>query len=63
MSAVEFFVERLEEEDVEPTLDKRIVRLVCGTVALPERPQKAGIAAEPTFALDEVEEHAAVEEL
>ncbi len=63
MAAVEGVVERLEEQYREPALEEAVVGLVGSLVCAPELGDEPWVAAEPAFALDEVEEHQPVEQL
>ena len=43
--------------------NERVDRLICRLIGLPERLQEVGIITKPSFPLNKVEEHTAVEEL
>jgi len=63
VSPVEPVVESLEEENVEPFADEGICGLVCLEIGLIEGAEELRVVAEPSFALNEVEEEASAEEL
>jgi hypothetical protein len=63
MPAVELVVEGFKEEHPQPLAEEGVTGLPRAFVAFPEVAEEVGIPAEPAFALDEVEEHQAVQEL
>src|SRR5260221_14777624 len=63
MAFVKLVIKSFKEKHLEPPGEECVLFVFGMIIAAPERPQEVFIATRPSFALDEIQEHAAIEKL